>query len=73
LTGDLSEIRRWAETNFGFLCRGLRRTISTTNEREEAVKEIFPRLLYHFSDVVVHVMLSAAARQMENHIANLLE
>ncbi|KAK1752635.1 hypothetical protein QBC47DRAFT_389002 [Echria macrotheca] len=73
LTGDFGEIRRWAEASFGFLSRGFRRTISTTYEREEAVKEIFPRLLYNFSDVIVHVMLSAAARQMENHIAKLLQ
>ncbi|KAI1451305.1 hypothetical protein F4805DRAFT_463936 [Annulohypoxylon moriforme] len=41
--------------------------------REEAVKNLFPRLLYNFSDVVVYVMPGSASRMLEHVIVNLLD
>ncbi|KAM5345994.1 hypothetical protein ACJ41O_011855 [Fusarium nematophilum] len=41
--------------------------------REKAVSELFPRLLYNFSDVVVHVVPWNASRMMEHVIVKLLE
>ncbi|KAH7010796.1 uncharacterized protein B0I36DRAFT_341025 [Microdochium trichocladiopsis] len=47
--------------------------LSFESTREEAVKNLFPRLLYNFSDVVVHVMPWAASRMLEHVIVNLLD
>lgn len=73
LAANFDEIRRWARIGFSYIRQGFRRPILAVVEREAAIQELFPRLLYNFSDVVVHVMLSAASRQMENHITKLLE
>ncbi|KAM5351189.1 hypothetical protein ACJ41O_003912 [Fusarium nematophilum] len=50
-----------------------RRHLSSFVRRDEAVGTLFPRLLYNFSEVVVHVVLSAAARQMETELERLLK
>ena len=47
--------------------------LNLTGDREDAVRELFPRLLYNFSDVIVHVIPCVASRMLENDIAKLLE
>lgn len=42
-------------------------------QRASAVNELFPRVLYNFSDVVVHVVINAASRALERDIVRLLE
>lgn len=68
-SGKNSYLPKWAKTSYSYI----KRQVSFISEREAAIQEMFPRLLYNFSDVVVHVMLSAAARQMEKDIIKLLE
>lgn len=69
----LSEITKWANLGLGYISSGLKRPLTAATKREDAVGDIFPKLLYNFSDVIVNVMTSQAARQMELDIAKLLE
>jgi hypothetical protein len=63
----------WVREALSFLNRSCRWTLNLNGDREDAVRELFPRLLYNFSDVVVHVIPCAASRMLENDIAKLLE
>jgi hypothetical protein len=61
-----------------FLRRGISRVLRLpsrfpTSSRQSAVTEVFPRLLYNFSDVVVHVIRDHAVRAIEGDILRLLE
>ncbi|KAJ4864747.1 hypothetical protein T069G_01277 [Trichoderma breve] len=47
--------------------------VNLKSDREEAVKELFPRLLYNFSDVVVHVMTESTMREMESELTRLIQ
>lgn len=55
---------------------GMKRILSLPSRleprRKTAIGELFPRILYNFSDVVVHVVISSAARTLEEDIAKLL-
>ncbi|RDW86484.1 uncharacterized protein DSM5745_03126 [Aspergillus mulundensis] len=59
------------------LRRGIRRILNLPSrleaQRKTAIGELFPRILYNFSDVVVHVVISAASRTREEDIVKLLE
>jgi hypothetical protein len=73
LTEGLAEIKRWARMGFSYLQSGFKRPLAFDGQREHAVKKLFPKLLYNSSDVVVNVMLSQAARQMEADLEKFLE
>ncbi len=62
LAVNFDEIRRWARIGFSYIRQGFHREIVAVNERKTAFREMFPRLLYNFSDVVVHIVLSVALR-----------
>ncbi|RSL40294.1 hypothetical protein CEP54_016151 [Fusarium duplospermum] len=72
LTEGLAEINRWAKMGFSYLQSGFKRPLAFDGQRRHAVKTLFPKLLYNSSDVVVNVMLSEAARQMEVKLENFL-
>ncbi|KAI8670343.1 PNPLA domain-containing protein [Fusarium keratoplasticum] len=73
LTEGLAEINRWARMGFSYLQSGFKRPLAFDGQREHAVIKLFPKLLYNSSDVVVNVMLSQAARQMEVDLEKVLE
>jgi len=64
---------RWVREALSFLNGPRKWILNLKGSRENAVRELFPRLLYNFSDVVVHVIPCAASRMLENDIAKLLE
>ncbi|KAK8925538.1 Phospholipase A I [Metarhizium anisopliae] len=51
----------------------VRRKLSGMTRRDYAVQELFPRLLYNFSDTVVYVVRSGTERQMESILENVLK
>ncbi|KAI1444874.1 hypothetical protein F5Y02DRAFT_147086 [Annulohypoxylon stygium] len=63
----------WAKDALSFLKGTHIFPLGFESTREEAVTNLFPRLLYNFSDVVVHVMPSATSRMLEHVIVNLLD
>lgn len=63
----------WVREAISFLKRPRMWTLNLNGDRGDAVKELFPRLLYNFSDVIVHVIPCAASRMLENDLTKLLE
>ncbi|KAF5562298.1 hypothetical protein FPHYL_5730 [Fusarium phyllophilum] len=68
----LPDIRRWQDS-WRYVTNGLRRSLPAVQKRQDAVRYLFPKLLYNFSDVVVNVMQSHSLRQIDDSIVELLE
>ncbi|KAF4958765.1 hypothetical protein FGADI_2109 [Fusarium gaditjirri] len=68
----LLEIPRW-QASWSSITSGLRRPLTGVEKRQDAVRYLFPKLLYNFSDVVVNVMQSHSLRQIDDSIVELLE
>ncbi|RKL16299.1 hypothetical protein BFJ70_g15151 [Fusarium oxysporum] len=68
----LQEIRRW-RAGWSYITSGFRRPLPGVEKRQDAVRYLFPKLLYNFSDVVVYVMQSHSLRQIDDSIVELLE
>jgi hypothetical protein len=67
-----------AKMSYAYLKCGIKRVLNmpsriTDPSRESVVLELFPRLLYNFSDVVVHVLTQTMARTLENDLVRLLD
>ncbi|KAF5573225.1 hypothetical protein FPANT_12525 [Fusarium pseudoanthophilum] len=68
----LPNIRRWQE-GWRYIANGFRRPLPAVERRQDAVRYLFPKLLYNFSDVVVNVMQSHSLQQIDDSIVELLE
>ncbi|KAF5714050.1 hypothetical protein FMUND_7623 [Fusarium mundagurra] len=49
------------------------RPLPAVEKRQDAVRYLFPKLLYNFSDVVINVMQSHSVRQIDDSIVELFE
>ncbi|CVK96682.1 uncharacterized protein FMAN_11012 [Fusarium mangiferae] len=63
----LQEIPRW-KTGWRNITSGFRRPLPGIEKRQDAVRYLFPKLLYNFSDVVVNVMQSHSLRQIDDYL-----
>ncbi|KAF5245992.1 hypothetical protein FANTH_7082 [Fusarium anthophilum] len=68
----LPDIRRWQDS-WRYIISGFRRSLPAVEKRQYAVRYLFPKLLYNFSDVAVNVMQSHSLRQIDDSIVELLE
>jgi hypothetical protein len=72
-----SGISSLARISYAYIKSGVKRVLHmptrvTDPTRGSAVLELFPRLLYNFSDVVVHVISQSVSRTLEKDIIRLL-
>jgi hypothetical protein len=72
------DIGTLAKISYAYLKNGVKRALRmptrvTDQTRESAVMELFPRLLYNFSDVIIHLIPQQAARTLEGDIIRLFD
>lgn len=60
ISQGLAEITKWAKLGLGYISSGFKRPLTAAAKREDAGREVFPKLLYNFSDIIIDIMNSQA-------------